>query len=127
MQLAEKNLTYQKALELATAMEATAQGSQDMKQASGFSQATNQGIHWNSSKDGRKKYSPADSIPRSKQLKGRPPKLTSYRCGGEHQANVCKFIETECFYYKKQGHIAKVCRAKQGSKHSKQTNHLDTG
>ena len=124
--LAEKDLTYQKALELATAMEAAAQGSQDMKRASGFSHATNQGIHWNSSKDGRKKYSPADSIPRSKQQKGRSSKLTCYHCGGEHQANVCKFIETECFHCKKRGHIAKVCRAKQGSKHSKQTNHLDT-
>ena len=29
--LAEKDLTYQKALELATAMEAAAQGSQDMR------------------------------------------------------------------------------------------------
>ena len=52
--LAEKDLTYQKALELATAMEAAAQGSQDMKRASGFSHATNQGIHWNSSKEGGK-------------------------------------------------------------------------
>ena len=44
-------------------MEAAAQGSQDMKRASVFSHATNhQGIHWNSSKDGREKYSPADSI-----------------------------------------------------------------
>ena len=43
--LAEKDLTYQKALELATAKEAAAQGSQDMKRASGFSHATNQGIH----------------------------------------------------------------------------------
>ena len=101
--LAEKDLTYQKALELATAMEAAAQGSQDMKRASGFSHATNQGIHWNSSKDGRKKYSPADSIRRSKQQKGRSPKLTCYRCGCEHQANVCKFIETGCFHCKKRG------------------------
>ena len=30
------------------------------------------------------------------------------------------------FHCKKRGHIEKVCRAKQGSKHSKQTNHLDT-
>ena len=99
--LVEKDLTYQKALELATAMEAAAQGSQDMKRVSGFSHATNQGIHWNSSKDGRKKYFPADSIPRSKQQKGRSPKLTCYRCGGEHQANVRKFKETECFHCKK--------------------------
>ena len=42
--LAEKDLTYQKALELATAMEAAARGSQDMKRASGFSHATNRQI-----------------------------------------------------------------------------------
>ena len=90
-----------------------------MKQASGSSHATNQGIHWNSSKDGKKKYFPADSITRSKQQNGRSPKLTYYHCGGEHQANVSKFKVTECFHCKKRGHMAKVCRAKQGSKYSK--------
>ena len=64
------------ALELAAAIEATAQGSQDMKQISGFSHATNhQGIQRNSSKDGRKKYSPADSIPEVNSRKVDDPSL----------------------------------------------------
>ena len=73
--LAEKDLTYRNALELATAMEAAAQGSQDMKQVSGFSHATNQDIHWNSSKDERKKYSPADSSPEVNSRKVDHPSL----------------------------------------------------
>ena len=48
---------YQKALELATAMETAAQVTQDMNHVSGFSPTTNQVIHWNISKDRRGKYS----------------------------------------------------------------------
>ena len=41
--------------------------------------------------------------------------------------SVIKKKKTECFHFKKGGHIAKVCRTKQGIKNSKQTNHLNTG
>ena len=43
--LAEKDLTYEKALELARSMEAAAQGSQDMKHASGVIHAKYQYSH----------------------------------------------------------------------------------
>ena len=35
-----------------------------------------------------------------------------YRCGGNHQAHGCPFIDQQCHFCKKKGHIARVCKAK---------------
>ena len=43
--------------------------------------------------------------------------------GGPHLAPACKFINSECKFCKKKGHIARVCRkAQQESKVGKETN-----
>ena len=36
-----------------------------------------------------------------------------YRCGGEHNADKCRFKTAECRYCHKKGHIASACRKKQ--------------
>uniref|UniRef100_A0A5S6QHL3 Reverse transcriptase domain-containing protein n=1 Tax=Trichuris muris TaxID=70415 RepID=A0A5S6QHL3_TRIMR len=35
-----------------------------------------------------------------------------YRCGGGHDAQVCRFINQSCRYCQKMGHIERVCRKK---------------
>ena len=55
--------------------------------------------------------------------------IVCYRCGGPHLAPACKFKETQCLYCKKEGHLARVCRAKaqgaKGSSDSKRSNYLE--
>ena len=45
-----------------------------------------------------------------------PTPPTCYRCGGLHLAPVCRHKTTECRYWKKIGHLAKVCCAKARAK-----------
>ena len=35
-----------------------------------------------------------------------------YRCGGKHSANDCRFRQSECRFCKKVGHIERACRSK---------------
>ena len=35
-----------------------------------------------------------------------------YRCGGNHQPSRCTFLDYECHYWKKKGHLMKMCRKK---------------
>ena len=97
--LAEKDLDYEKALTLALSIE-TAE--RDTVQLKGDKPPPEQ-VHF--SEDAAGKHPP-----RRPFGEGRTP--TCYRCGGPHLANVCRFIEAECRYCKKKGHIAKVCRSK---------------
>ena len=47
----------------------------------------------------------------TKPSSARPPP-TCYHCGGPHLAPACPHIHKVCKYCKKEGHLAKVCRAK---------------
>lgn len=38
---------------------------------------------------------------------------TCYRCGEKHNQEHSPFKDMSCFYYGKEGHLAKVCKAKQ--------------
>ena len=44
----------------------------------------------------------------------RPQTLVCCRCGGNHLAPRCRFLDVECRLCKKTGHIAKVCHSKLG-------------
>lgn len=90
--LAEPELAYKRAFELATAMETA---SKNIKEIQGTSLA------------GINKMQPQP------EERGAP----CYRCGGGHTAAQCCFKDVECRYCKKVGHIARVCGAKdrQGS------------
>ena len=105
--LAIKKLTYEKAREVALAVEAVEQGTRDLKQSS----------------------SPPLTDPLSPNpcyytavgtktgiAKGRPSgdgKMSCYLCGGSnHLAPTCRFKEAVSRFCNKKGHLARVCRAK---------------
>jgi len=103
--LAEKNLTYEKALEIALTMETAEKGTKDLKANDSLKD-----IH----------YTPLQK-PKQRPATGRSKTQSAimcYRCMGEHLANVCKFCTTECYLCKKVGHIAKACKSKQKGKKS---------
>ena len=84
--LAEKELDFDKAYSVAVAIEVAERDTSHSKERGKSSM----------------KMSPSKS-------KG---KITCYRCGGNHLANVCRHKDTECGFCRKKGHLARVCRAK---------------
>ena len=112
--LAETDLTYEKAYTLAQAMEASERDTLDLK----------------GSKNSSAPLLPLPEVNYSRTFKHSKGKIptkrgnpTCYRCGGPHLAPACKFINSECKFCKKKGHIARVCRkAQQESKVGKETN-----
>ena len=112
--LAETDLTYEKAYTLAQAIEASERDTLDLKGSKNSSAPL---LPW-----------PGVNYSRTfKHSKGKVPTKrgnpTCYRCGGPHLAPACKFINSECKFCKKKGHIARVCRkAQQESKVGKETN-----
>ena len=56
-------------------------------------------------------HSQSDTVT-DKSTGRRPQTLVCYRCGGNHLATCCHFLDAECRLCKKTGHIAKVCRSK---------------
>ena len=85
--LADKNLTLDSALSLATSMEAAALQTRELRQ-------TNQSnIH---------------AFPQSSS--------GCWRCGERHRPDTCKYKDLECFNCKKKGHMAAKCREKSDGK-----------
>ena len=91
--LAEPNLTYTKAFELAQAMEAADRNAKDLQERAA-------GIH------AVRKQDRAEGPRRGTST------ATCYRCGGKHLATACRFRDSECHNCGKKGHLAKVCRSK---------------
>ena len=110
--LAEKDLTYAKALELAQAYEAAEKSARELATATTTNTRTAEHAHVHYK-------SHSKELPRKKVTKGHKP--SCYRCGGEHLQAVCKFKEAECYKCKKKGHIAKKCRS---STKSSSSNHF---
>ena len=112
--LAETDLTYEKAYMLAQVIEASERDTLDLK----------------GSKNSSAPLLPLPGVNYSRTFKHSKGKIptkrgnpTCYRCGGPHLAPACKFINSECKFCKKKGHIARVCRkAQQESKVGKETN-----
>ena len=92
--LAERELTYQSAFELAQSMETADQNTNDLQ-------------------------APSRSEPRSRQddfhyiprAGNQTPRYVCYRCGGNHKAPDCKYKDAICKNCSKKGHLAKVCRS----------------
>ena len=109
--LAEANLTFQIAMEVSQAVEAAERNTRDLQ---------------------------ARQIPKTETVlalnKPRAANLPvsaskCYRYGGTHLPNDCYFKDAECHFYKKRGHIAKVCHAKtkaEGYRHQHKTHQLTT-
>ena len=122
--LAEKTLTYDKALEIVLTMETAEQGTKDLKAWDKPNKPED--LHYTSHK------------PRQQWTAGNPETKPSstpkcYRCLGKHLASSCKHRTTECLFCKKIGHIAKACRSKKDQEkklvgtlqRTKKTHHLE--
>ena len=101
--LAEDNLTFSKALDLAQALEVAAQDSKELSASTPAMVHKVQGFAPGpSNRSQRRKTTDATSKPPS----------PCYRCGGQHWAARCRFKSEKCNACGKVGHIAKMCRTK---------------
>ncbi|KAL6461145.1 hypothetical protein MHYP_G00311110 [Metynnis hypsauchen] len=109
--LAEPELTYDKALKLAQAIETASKDIQDIqgqsKSHSGMDDKRQMGVH--------KFFVGPKTRDRNHSS------TICYRCGGVHLATECRFIKEKCHKCKKVGHIQKMCRARLPDDHSKPT------
>ena len=94
--LQEPSLTYESAFEKAQAMELAAQ---DVAHMTDSEPAPVYNIH---NKSGMGKHSTNSSHPAT---------VECYRCGGNHYATKCRFMEATCRTCGKKGHLARVCRS----------------
>jgi len=105
--LSEKNLTYDKAFELALAMEASTKVSKDISATS--STTLDQSLHYTA---GQKNTFGKTTHLWNKHVEESSTKPTCYRCGNHHLASECKFRTAECRRCHKTRQIAKVCRSR---------------
>ena len=91
--LAERELTFEKAVEIATATEMANRNVQDL---------------------GGKTPSSDNNVNKVEEAEAKPPKIQPtrecYRCGGNHDPSSCKFKNEVCYKCQKKGHMAKVCQ-----------------
>ena len=92
--LAEGDLTFDKALKIAQAMELAERDARDLQQAGAHSRA---GVH-------RLAQTPVASS----QDKSTKP---CYRCGGRHDPSQCRFCDAVCHACGKKGHIKRAFRS----------------
>ena len=93
--LAESDLTFQKALDLAQAYESATKNAKDLQ----------------ASKPPGDVHAMSDRPPAGGA--GRDARIGNcYRCGGQHHQSTCGFRNADCLYCGKRGHISKVCRTR---------------
>ncbi len=92
--LAEPELTFTKAVDLAQAYESAAKDAKDLQPPK----------------------PPGDILALRANDRDKPPQGTAtrgcYRCGGQHHQSKCGFCTSVCHYCGKRGHVAKVCRSR---------------
>jgi hypothetical protein len=88
--LAEVDLTYKKAFDLAQAMEATEKNARELQTDKVY------------------------NVQKPKAAANAPPvpNWDCYHCGGKHKSSSCRFKTTLCHNCGRQGHLARVCRSK---------------
>ena len=114
--LAEKDLTFAKAKELAESMEAAAIGSKQIQEKS---ETPVQGVHYASPA--------ATDVHQPRPFQGRG-KVTCYRCNGNYFPSAYRFKQSICNKCKKIGHIAPACRLKKPADKgitTKHSHHVD--
>ena len=92
--LGERELTFKKAVEIATATEMASRNVMDL---------------------GGKTPSSDNNVNKVEEEIAPPkfqPKRECYRCGGNHDPSSCKYKNEVCYKCQKKGHMAKVCKGK---------------
>ena len=103
--LAEPNLRFAKAMEIAQTFESAMQDARRFQ-------------------EGAKEPLPIQvhAVQMKRTAATSPPsKNQCYRCGGNHKASSCTYKESTCHHCKKKGHLAKMCRSRQDASSSKGT------
>ena len=93
--LAEAKLTFQKAYDIALAMEAAERNARELQGTA----HVHEDVHRACAK---------------KNGGGARRDGKCYRCLGNHNPADCKFRNSECYHCKKIGHLSRACRDKQG-------------
>ena len=97
--LAEKDLTFKSALEIALALEIEDKNAQELAQGSTMKQAAGEEDHSvNLLPNARGKFTQA--------------KLMCYRCGGNHRTNDGLFKDYTCRECQKTGHLVRKCNSR---------------
>ena len=97
--LAESELTYKTALEIAQSWEAAGTNTRDLQK----SQASNSTVNRVVRPEQQSKHNQGASS----------NSFTCSRCGGQHLASHCKYKQSKCHFCQKKGHLARVCQSKQ--------------
>ena len=87
--LAETDLTFKKAYDLAQASETAEKNSKDLQQ-----QQSSHSVH---------------ALSRPKNPSRQHTTVSCHRSGGKHSASTCRFREAECFVCGEKGHLARMC------------------
>ncbi|XP_018342708.1 PREDICTED: uncharacterized protein LOC108748832 [Trachymyrmex septentrionalis] len=112
--LETKELTYEKALQIALAMELTE------KETNTLCKDTTQDVHYlHANKFQKKKdtVTPKGSKSNTKKFLQNSPSIACYRCGkSDHKADKCKLPKyIQCNFCKKKGHLETICLKKKHS------------
>ena len=113
--LAEKELTFDKALEIALAVETAERDDKQLQKLSGIVMYQSQGR--------------AQHQSRQEQVNHKAS--SCYQCLGNHALRTCQYKEAECHKCHKKGHVARACRTraeKQGTgpgRKTKKAHYLD--
>lgn len=106
--LSESNLTLQKAISEALAMEAASRDFGDIRKGGGgngdnvnYVTKTKAPRTANKKREGKK----------ASREQTREPKDPCWRCGGTHSARKCKFKDEKCYNCQQRGHTGKRCAA----------------
>ena len=94
--LQEPDLDYEKAFQIAQAMELAAHDVSDL----------------HGSKSQYQTQPPVHNLHHKKDQSHTQSQVECYRCGGDHYATKCKFIAADCRLCGKKGHLARVCRSR---------------
>ncbi|XP_070389446.1 uncharacterized protein [Dermacentor albipictus] len=103
--LAEHDLTFKVAYDMAATAEATAKQQRDIR------------MH---GRDEAKDCQGMIQATRTKQ-DATAEGSSSYRCNGKHAPHLCSFRKAACFKCKRVGHIARACRSKDESRAARKT------
>ncbi|XP_043917844.1 uncharacterized protein K02A2.6-like [Protopterus annectens] len=98
--LAEPELSFEKALKLAQAIETANKDIRDLQpraiEGVGSRSATPLPVH---------------KVVMEHKLQRKSSQYACYRCGGEHLARNCRFLNEKCHACGKKGHVKKMCRS----------------
>ncbi|XP_043916150.1 LOW QUALITY PROTEIN: uncharacterized protein K02A2.6-like [Protopterus annectens] len=98
--LAEPELSFEKALKLAQAIETANKDIRDLQPR------TIEGVGSRSATP-----LPVHKVVMEHKQQGKSGQFSCYRCGGEHLSRNCRFLNEKCHACGKKGHVKKMCRS----------------